>query len=118
MNDARRRDLARRLRRALDGALVSEVVPGSPADLAGLKASVRSGYGSTKLGDLITEVGGQPIRSNEDLLCAVEESTPGSTITLTVARGCDAKRVEKLFVTPVALTTLRRNAQEGGGKRG
>ena len=117
MNDSRRRDLGRRLRRSLDGALVTEVVPGSPAASAGLKASTRSGYGSTKLGDLITEVDGQPIRSNEDLLCAVEESTPGSTLTLTVARGCDASRVEQLRVKPVARTDLRRAVQESGGKR-
>ena len=49
MNDSRRRDLARRLRRSLDGALVTEVVPSSPAASAGLSASTRSGYGSMKL---------------------------------------------------------------------
>jgi serine protease Do len=57
------------------GALVGDVMPGSPAEKAGLKS-----------GDVITEFNGQPIDSRNDLLLAVADCSPGQDVTLKFTR--------------------------------
>ena len=79
--------VARRLRRAvglpdLDGVLVREVTEDSPAARAGLAG-----------GDLIVSVGGQPARSIDDLLDAVQTAGAG-TIELGVVRGAEERTVQ------------------------
>lgn len=101
LDDRTRKRLAANLRRDLDGALLTEVVPGSPAEQLKLAPCERR-YGGILLGDLITRVNGQAVKSNEDLLCALEELEPGQPIVLTVARNSDLKRMEELHITPVA----------------
>ncbi len=58
-----------------EGALVSNVDPGGPADQAGLKA-----------GDIILKVEGQPILASGDLSTWVGQSAPASKVTLDVWR--------------------------------
>jgi serine protease Do len=79
--------VARRLRRAvglpdLDGVLVREVTEDSPAARAGLAG-----------GDLIVSVGGQPARSIDDLLDAVQQAG-GGTIELGLVRGAEERTVQ------------------------
>jgi len=105
VDDKTRRQLAQNLRRELNGALLTEVVPGSPADALKLAPCERR-YGGVLLGDMITAVNGRPIKTNEDLLCALEETEPERPITLTVSRGCDPKNTEELHITPVARKAL------------
>jgi putative serine protease PepD len=57
------------------GALVSQVVSGSPADTAGLKA-----------GDVITALDGKAIASANDLTASLSAHAPGDKVTLTVTR--------------------------------
>lgn len=116
LEDALRVQLAQRVRRPLEGALVVEVVSGSPAAAAQLRPSTRSAFGETRLGDLIVAVNGTPIRQNEDLLCAVEEADVGVPLELTILRGADPRRMEKVRVTPVARRAVR--AASGGGSTG
>lgn len=59
-----------------DGALVQRVVPGSPADRAGLQQ-----------GDLVIAAGPDPVRQPADLLAAVEAATVGDPLALSVERG-------------------------------
>lgn len=70
-----------------DGSYVISVVPGSPADRAGLVgADPETGRG----GDLIIAVDGRPIRTFSDLnTFLVLEAEVGQTIELTVLRGED-----------------------------
>lgn len=103
-------------RKPLNGALIVEVIPGSPAAAAGLEPLRRSQFGAPVWGDLITAVGDTPIRQNEDLLCAVEEASPSEDLILTVMRGCDPKRVERVRVRPAARKTVRSAA--GGAALG
>jgi len=103
--DPIRQQYAKNLDRELEGALVAEVVSGSPADAVRLKPCVRRA-GGVLLGDLITAVNGQPVLQNEDLLCAIEEAQRDQPLTLTVMRGCDPDKVEELVVTPVPRKTL------------
>jgi serine protease Do len=56
-----------------EGALVSSVEPGSPADRAGLKA-----------GDVVRGVDGQPIVAASDLSAAISADAPGQVVDLQV----------------------------------
>jgi len=103
--DGDRARYARSLQRELEGAIVAEVVKGSPAEELKL-APMRSSFNGILLGDMITEVNGVRIRNNEDLLCAVEEVEPDALISITVMRNCDPSRVESLEVTPVQRKAL------------
>jgi len=58
------------------GALVAEVVGGSPAASAGLKP-----------GDVIVAFQGEPIQNPHDLTRRVAGTPPGAKVTLRVARG-------------------------------
>lgn len=101
VDDVMRRTYAQILRRKLEGALILEVVPNSPAAAARLRPSLPGPFGPI-LGDLITAVDSTPVCQNEDLLCAIEEATPGSPIELTVLRRSDPGKTEKVRVKPVA----------------
>ena len=59
----------------VDGALVNTVASGSPADGAGLQQ-----------GDIITQANGMTIGGQDDLLTALANAKPGSTMTLVVNR--------------------------------
>jgi S1-C subfamily serine protease len=88
-------------RLGLEGALVLGIVPRSGAAVAGLRATQRDERGRIILGDLIVEIEGQPVRSNSDLLLALEGKRPGDSIRVTIDR--DAKRV----VVPITLSEPR-----------
>jgi len=105
LDDRSRKRLAASLRRDLTGALLTEVVPGSPADSLNLAPCERR-YGGVLLGDLITSVNGKAIKQNEDLLCALEESDPEEPVSITVMRGCDPKKEEELHITLVRRKAL------------
>jgi S1-C subfamily serine protease len=82
-----------------EGILVSEVVPGSNAETAGLRGgqqSVRYGRSVIRLGgDIIVEVDGTPIATLMDLLSALEDNKPGETVEVKILRG---RREQTLFV--------------------
>jgi S1-C subfamily serine protease len=59
-----------------DGALLAEILPGGPADEAGLAA-----------GDVVVGVDGQPVSSGEDLVNAISAHQPGDHVTLQLADG-------------------------------
>ncbi len=74
------------------GALVIEVVDGSPADSAGLQGSDRlvelDGQEVQVGGDLITAIDGEPVNEFEDLVTYLTRSTSvGDTVELTILRG-------------------------------
>lgn len=91
--------LARRLK--LDttyGSLLSEVVPGGPAENAGLKGGseeVRFQAAKWKAGgDVILEIDGQKIVEENDLARVVAEHQPGEKVTLTVLHDNKQEQVE------------------------
>ena len=82
---------ARHIRRAAglpdrDGVLVQEVEDGSPAANAGLRR-----------GDLITEAGGSPVATIDDLYQAGDGMAPGASLTLGVVRGAEELSVSVTF---------------------
>lgn len=75
-----------RLRPRVDGVLILEVVRNSGADRAGLRGSRRTRQGIV-LGDVITAIEGQPVRSVSDIRAQLERQQPGDTVTVTLLRG-------------------------------
>jgi S1-C subfamily serine protease len=80
------------------GALVAEVVPGSPADDAGLQAGDEEirfqGIEVIAGGDVITAVNGEEVVDNADLPRIVSRLNPGDVITLDVIRDGDTEQIE------------------------
>ena len=72
------------------GALVGEVVTGSPAEKFGLQGSAKSFEANGEQimigGDVITAVDGKAVESMEDLSAAVKAQKPGDKVELTVLR--------------------------------
>jgi S1-C subfamily serine protease len=77
-------DRARRLQ--LPGPMISLVVPGGPADKAGLHG-LREGFlGRVALGDIITAVDGRRVRNGDALFGLLEERKIGDSVVLRVLR--------------------------------
>ncbi len=77
------------LKAGQQGVLVATVVPGGPADKAGLKGATVDASGTpTAAGDIITGIDGNSITSFEQLVSYLYSNTqPGQNVTLTVLRG-------------------------------
>jgi 2-alkenal reductase len=77
------------------GAYVTSVIPGGPADKAGIKAGTTplhiTGGGPASLnsgGDLVIAIDGQPVITFSDMIrYLILQKSPGDTVTLTVMRG-------------------------------
>jgi S1-C subfamily serine protease len=83
--------MSRRL--GLDGAVVVRVERGSAAARAGLDGLSRDLWGRWTLGDVIQEIDGQPIRSNADLMLALEEKKIGAKVEVAVLRDGRTRRI-------------------------
>jgi hypothetical protein len=68
------------------GVRVLKVVPGGPADQAGLKPQ-----------DLITRLGGVPIRQLSELTAILQQMSPGATLSFEVLRGDRKQELSVLF---------------------
>lgn len=64
------------------GALVADVLPGSPAAKAGIER-----------GDIITELNDQPVQGPDDLSVHISELAPGTTVHLKVARNGELRDI-------------------------
>ncbi|HXA85126.1 MAG TPA: trypsin-like peptidase domain-containing protein [Candidatus Dormibacteraeota bacterium] len=73
------------------GLLIVEVVPGSAADKAGLRAGTERAYvGNYPIligGDLLVAIEGQPLEDQQDLSHMMQNHRSGDTVTLTIYRG-------------------------------
>lgn len=65
-----------RRRLEFDGAMILNILPGGPADKAGLKPTLREGgiFGGIIYGDIIVNLDGQKIDNNEDLIEYIEKN--------------------------------------------
>jgi S1-C subfamily serine protease len=74
------------------GVAVIGVLPGSPAEKAGVRPFRRGADGRVVPGDVITGLAGKPVGGLDELLDALERHQPGETVALSVLR--DGKPVE------------------------
>jgi len=89
-------DLAKALNLPVDeGILVQEVVPGGPAEDAGLEGGDTSatidGAEFELGGDIIVEVEGKPVSGMDEVIDLINEAKPGDKLELTVRRGKGTK---------------------------
>jgi len=103
------RNIGQQLGRPLEGCLVAEVIPNSPARAAGIQATSMNTDGSIVLGDLITGVNGERVRQAEDLISAIEEKNEGDRVSLSVLRKCDPFRSERIDITLTTREKLKQN---------
>lgn len=78
----------------LKGALVLDVVPNSPADKYGLRATTKDNRGNILLGDLITQVNSEIISTNSDLFLALEKYDSGDTVKIGFIRDDESKSID------------------------
>jgi serine protease Do len=91
-----------------EGALVSNVEKGSPADQAGLRS-----------GDVIRKVDGQPIVASGDLPAVIGQQKPGSKVTLEVWRqGAREELTARLGDASDKTTTVAKSEDTSHGKLG
>lgn len=88
-----------------DGAIVSQVAPGSPAADAGLKS-----------GDVIRELNGQQITNGSALQVAVSEETPGTAIQLGILRNGVSQTISIKLGQFNAKGEMAGNENGGSGK--
>jgi S1-C subfamily serine protease len=70
------------------GVLIIAVVPGGPADRAGLRGTEVTSNGQvTALGDIIIAADGQEIRDDTDLRAFLSSKNTGDNVRLTIIRG-------------------------------
>jgi S1-C subfamily serine protease len=103
--------LAERLgiQRAARGALIVEVVPGGPADDAGMRGGDEEitfqGGRVTTGGDVVVAADGQPVQRSEDLGRIIGSLRPGDTVSLDIIRDGQPVTIEvDLAERPTALT--------------
>ncbi|MCE5208578.1 MAG: trypsin-like peptidase domain-containing protein [Chloroflexi bacterium] len=84
------------------GAYIVEVVPGGPADAAGLRAGTRQTeyVGLNAGGDLITAIDGQSVMTFSDFLgYLMTQKSPGDTVAITFIRNNENREVELTLET-------------------
>ena len=66
------------------GALLTRLTPGGPAERAGLQGGSRGNPGG---GDIVTELDGTLIRSVEDIAATIDRREPGDSVRVRYLRG-------------------------------
>ncbi len=80
------------------GVALVQVGANSPASRAGLQAFRRAGNGEVIAGDVITAVDNDAVNDLDDMLAALERRQPGETVTLTVVRAAQTRKVPVVLV--------------------
>lgn len=83
------------------GAYIAGLVPGGPADEAGLRGTQGTttvdGFPTPVGGDVVVAVDGQPVRDFDDLLSRIAFKHPGETVELTILRDGRERNVEVIL---------------------
>ncbi len=90
----------RQVQRALNlppGVALVDVGAGSPAARAGLQPFRRGNRGEILAGDVIVAVNDDAVTDLDDMLTVLETRQPGDTVTLTVWRGGQTRKVQAVL---------------------
>jgi S1-C subfamily serine protease len=91
VRDDMNRDASARLGRP--GMVVLRVLPGSPAERAGLRGAQPAETGGIYLGDFITGIDDRPLRSAAELFTALGRYKVGDKVTVTVFRNGEEVKI-------------------------
>jgi len=77
-----------------NGAIVSEVTPGGPAEKAGIRGGDEKEIEGIRvpIGDVITGIEGDPVSSSDDVIEVVNSVKPGDTLLMTVVTPGEKER--------------------------
>lgn len=83
-----------------NGAIISEVTPGGPADEAGIRGGEEAEIDGlpVPLGDVITEVEGEPVQDPDDVITVVNSLQPGDKMRVTVVTPNEEPRTVEIEV--------------------
>ena len=76
------------------GAVVLNVYSNSPADKAGLRPTRQTRSGRIRLGDIITAIDDKPVEKANDYFDILEKYKNGDTVTLTILRVGEEKKLQ------------------------
>lgn len=88
------------------GAMVLKVLPGGPAQRAGLRA-LRGG----QLGDVIVSLGGRPVGSAGDVFTLLDQRAPGEDVTMSVQRASADENSDQFDVVDLTVRLGRSNSK-------
>ena len=106
------------------GVYVASIVPGGPAEKAGIRGGDETvtvqGADLQKGGDIVTAINDQPVHRFEDLVSfLVTKANPGETVTLTVIRdGAEQKIDVELGARPTSTTAAAAEPSQGNEDNG
>jgi len=86
--------------RGISGLPIISVTKGMPAERAGLTGFRQNQRGEIFLGDIIQEIDGQPVLSQDDLLNILEQHQPGDIVTVVTLRGNKSLEFEVELAPP------------------
>jgi len=78
----------------IEGVPIVHVYPGLPAARAGMIGARQVSRREIELGDIITHINDQPVRSNDDYLSVLEKFEPGDRVTIVTRREQQEMRFE------------------------
>jgi len=87
-------------RLGIEGALVVEVVEGSPAERAGIVSTMRDRQGNIRWGDVITGINNEPVKTGNELILALEKFRPGDRVTVRILRDGKPMTVTAILDAP------------------
>jgi S1-C subfamily serine protease len=73
-------------RMGVEGVLLRDVEPNSPAASVGLRGTHLGRGSSIVPGDIVQEIDGRKVRTSDDLLGRLGNAKPGDTVTLLILR--------------------------------
>ena len=81
-------------RLGIRGVAIVAVTPGSGADRAGLRRTVRAANGSLVLGDVVQAIDGEPVGNLGELETLLDRYRPGDEVSVTVQRDGETREVQ------------------------
>jgi serine protease Do len=88
-----------------NGVTIANVIPGTPAEAAGLK-----------VGDTITSVDGRPVKNGDELVADIASRKPGSKVTLGFIRNGKTQEATVIVADRAKLFAARLGEEEEGGE--
>jgi S1-C subfamily serine protease len=84
----------------IEGIVIHEVQPGSPADKAGMIGLRKDARGNIVWGDIIVKIADQSILNQDDLFDILERFQPGDTVEVETIRGRSRRQFDITLAPP------------------